>query len=146
MCILPITRDNIDDCLPAFIKSYNSAPWNAQWTTETARLYLNEYLANPHFAGFILKDENDVIGAVCAHKKTWWTNKQLFIDEFFISPEKQRQGYGKLLMNQCAEYSRENGLELLVLMTNKYMPAYKFYNKTGYVNAEQFVFMFKQII
>lgn len=146
MKILPISPANIATCLPVFIQSYNCAPWNAQWTTEKARQYLTEYADNPHFVGFILEDEGEVVGAAFAHKKTWWSNTQLFIDEFFVSPEKQRKGYGKFLMDQCSNYAKENGLQILVLMTNKFMPAYKFYNKINYTPTDHFVFMFKQTL
>jgi aminoglycoside 6'-N-acetyltransferase I len=146
MEILPITAHNLDHCLGIFIKAYNTPPWNYHWTADKAAQYLAEYAANPHFAGFILYDDGEAVGAVFAHQKTWWTNSQLFIDEFFIAPNKQRMGYGQKLMDHCNTYATQNHLEILVLMTNKYMPSYKFYNKIGYTTTEQFVFMFKQVI
>jgi ribosomal protein S18 acetylase RimI-like enzyme len=146
MEIRPITPANLDECIGIFIKAYNAPPWNYNWTPEKSKQYLAEYAANPHFAGFILYDDNEPVGAVLAHKKTWWTNRQLFIDEFFIAPNKQRMGYGKILMDHCNTYANDNKLEILVLMTNKYMPSFKFYNKIGYTTTEQFIFMFKQVI
>jgi aminoglycoside 6'-N-acetyltransferase I len=98
------------------------------------------------FVGFVLYDEGEVVGVILGHNKTWWTGKQFMIDEFFISPERQRMGYGKKLLDFCDQYANENQVELLILMTNKYMPAYKFYNKSGYITTEQYVFMFKQLI
>ena len=145
MKITPITPENLSDCIAVFIKAYNHAPWNFQWTTDTAQQYLVEYMSSSTFLGFILYDEQSPVGAVLAHTKTWWTNKQMMIDEFFITSERQRKGYGKKLMDFCNILAREQHAELLVLMTNKYMPAYAFYEKLSYTTIEPYVFMFKQL-
>jgi GNAT superfamily N-acetyltransferase len=145
MEILAVTHENLEDCISVFIKAYNQTPWNYQWTFEKAKQYLSEYLNSASFVGFIMYDQQKAVGAIFGHTKTWWTNKQLMVDEFFISAEKQRRGYGKKLMEYCNQYARAQQVELLILMTNKYMPAYKFYNTIGYTTTEQYVFMFKQL-
>jgi len=142
--IVPVTTENIDDCVAVFLKSYNQPPWNYHWTYEKAKQYLSEYLDCKQFFGLVLYDQNQPAGAIMCHGKTWWTNKQLMIDEFFISPEKQRMGYGKKLLESCDLYAIGENIESIVLMTNKYMPAYSFYDKTGFTTTEQYVFMFKQ--
>jgi len=143
--IVPITTENIDKCVSVYLKAYNCPPWNYNWTFEKAREYLLEYLGCKQFVGFALYDEDKVAGAVFAHTKTWWTSPQLMIDEFFVSREKQRMGYGKKLLAHCDEYASGQQIGTVVLMTNKYMPSYRFYDKEGYTAAEQYVFMFKQI-
>lgn len=145
MTIVPITPENLDNCIPIFLKSYNLPPWNYHWTHEKAKQYLSEYLDCKHFIGFVLYDQDQAVGAVLGHRKTWWTNQQLMIDELFISPEKQKMGYGKKLLELVDQYAKEKQIGSLFLMTNKYMPAYKFYNTIDYTTLEQFVFMFKQI-
>jgi aminoglycoside 6'-N-acetyltransferase I len=141
-----ITPENIKDCIPVYLKSYNQPPWNYHWTYEKAEQYLSEYLASRQFAGFVLYDQGQAVGALFGHTKTWWTNQQLMIDEFFVSAEKQKMGYGKKLLQHCTQYSLEREIASIVLMTNKYMPAHNFYSNAGFTNAEQFVFMFQQIL
>ncbi|GAA4089435.1 GNAT family N-acetyltransferase [Mucilaginibacter panaciglaebae] len=144
--ILTITTENLEDCVYAFLKAYNGPPWNYNWTYEKAKKYLSEYVESGRFVGFVLYDEDKIVGATFGHIKTWWTSEQLMIDEFFISGEKQGMGYGKKLLSYCDQYASENNIGSIVLMTNRYMPAYGFYNKIGYTTTEQYVFMFKQII
>ena len=144
--IVPLTLENINECVYAFIKAYNGAPWNYNWTHDKAKQYLAEYMSSGQFVGFVIYDEGEVIGAVLGHTKTWWTNKQLMIDEFFVSAEKQGKGYGKKLLAHCNQFAIQNDITTTVLMTNKYMPAFNFYNKIGYTSTEQYVFMFKQVI
>jgi len=144
--ITPITFENLDDCVSAFIKAYNGAPWNYNWTYDKAKQYLSEYMSCGQFVGFAIYDEGQLVGAILGHTKTWWTNQQLMIDEFFVSSDKQGKGYGKKLLAHCDIYAAEKGITTALLMTNKYMPAYNFYNKIGYTAADQYVFMFKQVV
>jgi aminoglycoside 6'-N-acetyltransferase I len=145
MEIKPITKTNLGDCVNTFIKAYNSPPWNCQWTEEKAVQYLSELIDSIYFRGGILYDNTKVVGAILGHYKTWWTARQLVIDEFFITPESQHQGYGKNLMGWFEQYANSHQIDLLVLMTNKYLPAYRFYEKVGFTMADQYTFMFKQL-
>jgi aminoglycoside 6'-N-acetyltransferase I len=142
--IVQVTPENIKDCIPVFLQSYNQPPWNYHWTFEQAEQYLTEYTGCQQFVGFILYDQDQPVGALLGHAKTWWTGQQLMIDEIFISGQKQKMGYGKRLLAFCEEYAAEMNINTVILMTNKYMPAYSFYNKANYTTTEQFVFMFKQ--
>jgi len=143
--INPITAENIDECVYVYLKAYNCPPWNYNWTFVKAREYLLEYMAGEQFVGFALYHEGKVAGAAFAHTKTWWTGRQLMIDEFFVSREKQRMGYGKKILAYCDHYAFAHQIGTVVLMTNKYMPSYKFYDKEGYTATEQYVFMFRQV-
>lgn len=62
----------------------------------------------------------------------------------FVSPEKQRGGYGSMLINAAEEYVKEHNLAGLTLCTNKYAPASKFYRKNGFMDNEVITFMYKE--
>ncbi|AYL95794.1 GNAT family N-acetyltransferase [Mucilaginibacter celer] len=145
MEIIAITENQLTHCAAILIEAYNAPPWNCRWTPEKAHQYLGELIDHRDFVGFMIYDENQPAGAILGHKKTWWTNKQLMIDELFVSPAHQKKGYGKKLLQFCEEYANSNQIELLVLMTNKYLPVYDFYEMAGYTLADQYVFMFKQL-
>lgn len=143
--IRSVTIENLDECVSAFLAAYNCPPWNYNWTREKAKQYLLEYMSCKQFKGFALYDDEQVVGAAFAHTKTWWTSPQLMIDEFFISGEKQRKGYGEKLLGYCGRFASEQQISSIILMTNKFMPSYLFYEKNDYLTALQYVFMFKQI-
>jgi len=145
MRIREITANDIDQCAQVFMAAYNRLPWNYGWKQEKAAKYLREYLGAPGFAGFLAIDNDQVVAAMFGHIKTWWTNDQLVIDELFVDAASQGKGYGKHLMEHCEQYCREKSLEMIVLMTNKFMPAYNFYLSNDYVKVDQYVFMFKQV-
>lgn len=145
MEIISITENHLDDCIKIFTDAYNSPPWNCQWTIEKAGRYLSELIHNSSFVGFIIYENQHPAGAVLGHRKTWWTHDQLMIDELFVSNASQKKGYGKKLMAQCEEYADRNQIGLLVLMTNKYLPVFNFYESIDLLAADQYVFMFKQL-
>ncbi len=145
MTIRELTNNDIEECAKLFIQSYNQPPWNHKWDYGKAVSYLKEYIEGPRFIGFVLFEDDNMAGVMLGHSKTWWTNDLLYIDELFISPKAQRRGYGKLLLDHSEQYAKEQGCEVITLMTNKYMPAMNFYNNINYVQAEQFVLMFKTV-
>ena len=145
MNIRPLTKDDIDKCVKLYIHSYNRPPWNYNWDYDKAVKYLTEYMDRTRFVGFALCEGDDIVGAMLGHSKTWWTNDLLYIDELFISPDRQRLGYGKKMLDHCEKYSKEQGYDVVTLMTNKHMPARKFYAGIDFIEAEHFVYLFKPI-
>ena len=130
-------------CVDLLIEAYNGEPWNCHWTIETATRYLNEFVSIQNFVGFVICEDVAIVGAMFAHRKTWWTNDELFVDEVYIAPRCQRQGYGAKLLGHAEDYAKVEGLAGLTLLTDRYMPAAAFYAKRGYLQAEHVVFMYK---
>lgn len=143
--IRELNANDMEACAHLLIEAYNAEPWNNHWTIETATRYLNEYFSSAQFVGFVLCEKDAIIGAMFAHRKTWWTNDELFVDEFYITPSLQRQGYGKALLAHAEEYVKSQNLAGLTLLTNKYFPARNFYEKHGFTQADHVVFMYKEL-
>lgn len=146
MTIRSITAADIPACVPVYVNAYKQAPWNYHWTEAEATKYLSEHFDTPHFAGFVLLEGDQIKAVILGRKKTWWTGNQFFIDELFVASDTQRKGYGKQLLQHAATYAKQNGMNVLALMTNKYMPAYEFYLKNDFLSADQFTFLFKMIM
>lgn len=137
--------DDIDDCAKLLIETYNPSPWNNHWTDESAHKYLFEFISIDKFIGFVVEEGDEIVGAMFAHRKTWWTNDEIYIDELFVHPLHQHQGFGRILMNQAEELSKELGLGGVTLLTHNEMPAKLFYEKLGYNLAGHVIFMYKEI-
>lgn len=145
MRLRELLPEDIDPCVNLLIAAYNPPPWNDHWTEKTGKKYLSDFIANSNFIGYVVTEADEIVGAMFAHRKTWWTNDEIFIDELFIRPDRQRRGYGKLLMDRAEELSKELGLGGVTLLTNKYHPAAKFYEKINYTVAEHVIFMYKEV-
>ncbi|NRF40206.1 GNAT family N-acetyltransferase [Pedobacter foliorum] len=145
MTIRPIVENDIEMCTKVFMQAYNQPPWNYQWKFDDALRYLKEYYESPNFKGFLIYDGEVLAGAIFAHAKTWWTGPQLYIDEFFIAPNQQKKGYGKAIIHFTEQFALTEGLGTITLMTHKYMPAMKFYERIDFMHAQPFVILFKQV-
>lgn len=138
-------KADIPFCADILCKVYNNELWQCRWTAETACAYLEDYFDEKKFVGFIIEEDNVVIGAMFTHEKIWWNNSELFIDEMFIIPDMQRKGYGKMLIKAAGNYVSEHKLAGFTLSTNKYAPAPEFYKKNGFSVCEHILFMCKEV-
>ena len=142
--IRQMQESDISACAEILCAVYNNEMWQCNWTMKTGVAYLEDYFEAKKFVGFILEEDGKIIGAMFAHEKIWWNNSELYIDEMFILPEKQRGGYGSMLIHVADEYVKEHKLAGLTLCTNKYAPAPNFYRKNGFNDNEFIMFMYKE--
>lgn len=139
-----ILESDIDACAALLIAAYNCEPWNNNWTEASAVRYLKELFYSKQFIGHIAFDGDRLVGAVFAHRRTWWTNDEVYIDEIFIKPEAQGKGFGTELLNRIEDYSRSEKFGGVTLLTNRNLPAAGFYKDKGYSEAGHVVFMYKE--
>ncbi|HYE12493.1 MAG TPA: GNAT family N-acetyltransferase [Patescibacteria group bacterium] len=125
---------------------YNNEHWLCHWTLESAKSYLQDYVESKKFIGYSLMIDGVIKGAIFCHEKIWWNSNEVFIDEMFVSPELQRQGYGRELLNVVEEYIKEHNLAGVTLSTNRFAPAPNFYRKNDFSDAEHVLFMYKEIL
>lgn len=64
-------RADIPFCADILCKVYNNELWQCRWTAETACAYLEDYFDEKKFVGFIIEEDNAVIGAMFTHEKIW---------------------------------------------------------------------------
>ncbi len=138
-------REDIAACAEILCSVYNNEMWQCRWDMKTGIEYLTDYFDAKKFVGFVIKEDEKIIGAMFAHEKVWWNSSELFIDEMFILPQLQRSSKGSMLINAAEEYVAEHKLAGLTLSTNKYAPAPLFYRKNGFSDNEFIMFMYKEM-
>lgn len=142
--IRKMEKGDIAVCSDILSAVYNNELWGCRWTKEAGTAYLKDYFGAQKFVGFVIEEEGKILGAMFAHEKIWWNNSELYVDEMFVLPDKQRKGYGSMLISTAEEYIREKKLAGLTLCTNRYAPAPYFYRKNGFNDNEAIVFMYKE--
>lgn len=145
MYIRELKKEDIPACADIMCSVYNNELWMCRWDKETAIAYLMDFYNVRKFVGYVVCEDENIIGALFAHEKIWWNNSEVFIEEMFIIPERQRAGLGTLLLNAVEEYIAENNLAGMTLSTNKYAPAPLFYKKNGFDDCEHVLFMAKEV-
>jgi len=137
--------NDLQSCAEIMMTVYNNKQWQCRWTLESAKEYLLDYIEYKKFIGYTLWVDGLIKGAIFCHEKIWWDNNEVFVDEMFILPEVQRQGYGTLLLNEVEKYIKGHNLVGFTLSTNRFTSAPKFYRKNDFLDAEHVLFMYKEI-
>ena len=128
-----------------FMQTFNSPPWNDKNTIETSRVYLQELLDNKRFVGFTLWKNDLLIGFVLCHTRYNWRGDDITIDIMCILPNFQQKGYGKILFNAVENFSKNNSIICIGLHTGLNTPAFNFYEKLGFEQDKESIFMRKEI-
>ena len=145
MIIREMISSDMNECVDILCSVYNNELWMCRWDKKTAAEYLNDFYESKKFVGYVAEEDGEIIAGLFAHEKVWWNNSEVFIEEMFVSPDKQRKGIGTALLNKVQEYVKEHSMAGITLSTNKYAPAPKFYEKNGFVNCEHVILMAKVV-
>lgn len=137
---------DLDDCVDLYLEVFSSDPWFDDWKSrDQVRKYLIELMKNPVFMGYAAYSNKKLLAVCLGHKRSWWSGKEYFIDELFVSNEVQGKGLGTYLLDYVVDMLNMENCTRLTLLTNKNFPAEKFYLKNGFdINQERLV-MIKQM-
>ena len=123
-------------------KAFAQEPWNEDWSVKFAEDRVRELSESPMALCYISEDEDGINGVMCGHRATFWSGKEYFIDEFFISPDCQRMGIGKAMLDYVKKDLLQYDIPTIVLSTEKGFPSEIFYLKNGFVQKESLIFMY----
>lgn len=140
------TFTDMDSCVDLYKDVFSADPWKDGWISkDQVRYYLDELISNPFFEGFVVLDNSKIIGVCLGHKRSWWAGREFFIDELFVSNEMQGKGIGTNLLDYMECNPVLGDCKRLKLLTNRNMPAKKFYLKKGFNIEENRIMMGKNI-
>jgi aminoglycoside 6'-N-acetyltransferase I len=130
-----------------FLDVFSNDPWFDKWEDEQQLdLYLNDLTDNKNSLSLAFYDENvKLIGGSLGYVFNWWEGREYFIKEYFISREKQNQGWGSIFLTQISEFLSCKDIKHIWLATEKTLPAYNFYNKNGFSELKNSAFLMKRV-
>lgn len=143
--IRKMKASDIPDCADILCIVYNNELWQCRWDRDTAIRYLTDFFRAEKFAGYVLEHEGRIAAAMFCREKIWWNNSELVMEELFVRPECQRQGFGTALLQKAEEYVIEKDLAGITLATNRYAPAPPFYKKNGFEEYGHVLYMGKEV-
>jgi GNAT superfamily N-acetyltransferase len=107
---------------------YEKAP--EQVTNSAAQLRIDLF-EDPICSAFVAEDKGQIIGfALYYISYSTWKGRCLYLEDFFVIPEKRKQGVGEQLFHVIIDKAKELGVKRMdwqVLEWNQ--PAIDFYNK-----------------
>ncbi len=96
---------------------------------------LRENLENRH--QFILAKEGEITFGFASFENNYQNKKSTKIHKIYILPEAQGKGIGKVLIDEIAQFAKENNSNTLILNVNRFNKALTFYQKLGFEIIEE---------
>lgn len=110
--------------------------------------HLSKLLLNPNFLVFVVKDNGKILGGLTIYvlHRYYGSKPVAYIYDVGITPDRQGQGLGKLLISEVCKYCKNSGFEdAYVEAESDDIDAVNFYRKTRYsneMNAIHFTYTF----
>ena len=137
--------EDYEACARELMLAFHGEPWNETWTYEQAWTRIDEMMSARVSRGYVIYDGDEVVSMLCGRIMTYLDWKELFIDEFSVSPTYQRQGIGSKMLDYVRSEMAKENIKYLVLNTEKGYSSQRFYEAYGFRVEESNLFMSRAV-
>lgn len=142
--LLKIQEYMIDECVDLFIDTFTKEPWNDIYESrEQVVKFFENHFKNNYFVGYAAMLDDKMVALSIGMKKPWINGFEYYIDEFCVSYEMQGKGIGSQFINAIEENIKEQGMNGIMLNTEKEYPSQKFYEKNGFKTLGHLIILVK---
>ncbi|WP_455717808.1 GNAT family N-acetyltransferase [Anaerosporobacter sp.] len=139
-----LSEDILDICVDLFIDIFSSEPWNDVYDSKKQVTdFFENHMNNNYFVGYVLKDEDNVVALSIGMKKPWINGMEYYIDQFCVKVGMQGMGVGSHFLKLIEEEIKAQGMNAIILNTEKGFPSEKFYLKNGLSALDELVILAK---
>lgn len=137
MEIKRLESNNLEDIKQLFKSVFMNEPWNDDWSNEEQLTnYMLDLTGNRNSLSIGLYDEGKLIGVSLGSIMHWCTGTEYYIQEFFIINEFQGKGFGTIFLNEIEKHVKKMDVNHIFLQTERELPAYSFYKKSGFIELD----------
>ena len=137
-------RNMIDECVDLFIDTFTKEPWYDQYESRSQVVsFFENFFNNNYFCGYVGIVDNKIAAISLGMKKTWINGMEYYIDQFCVDYNMQGNGIGSAFIKEIEGKIKDEGMNGIMLNTEKSFPSYKFYKKNGFKELEDLVVLGK---
>lgn len=134
----------LEKSVDLFIETFSKEPWYDEFDSrEQVVLFFKNHMLNNYFLGYVLKSETKVIALSVGFKKPWIKGMEYYIDQFCVHYSYQGQGVGGAFIKLIEKEMLDEGLNAIILNTEKGYPSEKFYLKNGFEKLDELIILAK---
>ena len=141
MELKPLHVDDLQNCAEIFVEVFNSSPWEEGWTVSSAMPRMKEIAGTPGFVGLKAIAEGRMVGFVMGYAESYDAGSDFYLKEMCVRPKMQKQGIGKVLLDELKEQLRNAGARTLYLLTSREALATRFYENNGFQTSDKMIVM-----
>lgn len=134
-----------EPCARLIVEAFTVPPWRERWTVRTARALVDHIAGCPGFVGVVASDGTSLVGGALGVVIPLDLAPTYRLDEMFVRPARQRQGYGKALLDGLLLGLGERGIRTIHLVTARGTPAELFYRDAGFTVVEDRMVMLRAV-
>ena len=129
----------------SYVETFNSQPWNDQWTLDTAAKRLRQMVSTEDSYGICAYQDGELCAAAIGCMEQFYDGVLFNLREFWVRNGKRGQGIGTQV---CGELERRligKGVARMILFTAKGDDTEHFYHKQHFQSNPDMVFMEKTL-
>lgn len=142
--IVKLEKDKLDACVDLFIETFSKAPWNDVYESRNQVVtFFENHMDNNYFVGYVGIIDDEVVALSVGMKKPWINGMEYYIDEFCVNTKWQGQGIGSVFISLIEADIKAQGMNGMMLNTEKNYPSRTFYEKNGFSVIEDLIILVK---
>lgn len=139
-----LSDDVLDECVDLFIETFSGEPWYDVYDSKKQVIdFFKNHMNNNYFVGYVLKDEDSVVALSLGMKKPWIHGMEYYIDQYCVKIGMQGKGIGSQFLTLIEADIEAQGMNAMILNTEKGFPSEKFYLKNGFQTLKELIVLAK---
>ncbi len=146
MVYVTLEKKHLPKLAKIYVDAFNSAPWNDEWTEESASNRLSQMINCQGYYGLVCFDENDnICGMILGNHEYFYSGMHFNIKEFCVNIRLRGKGVGSALLEEFLTRLKSKGIDEVILVTSRTNETEGFYNKQGFESFNSMVMMGKTL-
>ena len=125
------TETELQRCAELLKLAFNQTHGDA-WTDQTALRKLDIFYRTPHFRGWVVREDGDIVAGCVGNLEAYFTGDYLYLKEMFTHPDHQKRGIGDALMQRIKTDLAAENIGMIILFTPTSGHQYPFYQKRDF--------------
>lgn len=142
--IRKVTKNDYEQIARIMMAAFKNPPWNEDWSFNQALQRVEQLNDGKYTRCYVYVSDNQIIGVMCGKLITYVDSIDLMIEDFYLDPSCQGKGIGNLFMESLVKELKD--VDNFTLLTKRSYYCVDFYQKNGFIEPEEVIFMKKQLI
>jgi aminoglycoside 6'-N-acetyltransferase I len=140
-----ITLSDINEISKMYADTFNSPPWNDEWSIETASKRLKQMINCEDFYGIIAYEDDVLCGMILGSEEQFYDGIMFNIKEFCVKNELRNKGIGTKILTEFEKRLKDKGVTEIILFTSRDDGTEGFYLRRGLKAYNGMVMMGKEL-
>lgn len=142
MQLKTLSSENKKEVMEIIKEAFAAEPWNDNWDDiDIFNKYITDITENANSLSLGIFDGGILAGLALGRLKHWFYGIEYCIDDLCIKTAYQGKGTGSEFIGLLKEYAEKHDFSKISLKTSKKASAYHFYQKNGFTESEDDVFL-----